>query len=499
MNIKIHIYFLRFFLKKPFLYIFILALMLRLGAFVLSEPFNSTYAERLLWSGDPFEYATLARSLYERGAFSITWPEAMPNAFRTPGYPLIIMLFSQGNINLIWVVVLIQVLFDSIFALIFAYIIKLCFASRRIALVSGFLYSVYPEAIFWSTQLFPENVGLWFAVIGVGFLAASLQTRVNNLARFKILRLLGCLLIGFTVLIKPNWLLLPPLVAVWILFQFYNTKFAGRFLNLFACITLLGLPTFSWMAWNKTQWGNWTINYGQTAFKESLSSSILNKNDSEMIPVSLLWSREMKLHALIPDFSQPNYLPKSHLNVYDWSSNSLYQDKAITDAQFKLVVFDNFTDYVKVHIQGLIYLLASPGSNFIIKAYGLSDYTTQSHANFASSESNLLELARTKLLVSDNAIIRSFITAIVLSFVALVFATSLTQIFFEIRAHRIFVAGGPWVAYLIFSILVILIIGAGGTFRYRYALLVSLMPYASLFICSCAKFIINDPLNKNPK
>jgi len=481
---------------RPLVFIFLLALSLRLAAFAVSGPSHSSYAERLLCFGDPFEYVTLARSLHERAAFSVTWPEPMPNAFRTPGYPILIMLICQGRIEFLWAFVLVQVLIDSIFATALAWVVQVCFASRRVALVSGVLYAVCPEGVFWSTQLFPETAGLWFTVSGIGLLAASINSAHNTKQRAAFLRYCGCLLLGCSVLIKPNWLLLPPIVGLWLVFHLRGSGFGSTFKMLAACFILLALPGFSWMGWNKLHWGNWTINYGQTAFKESLSASVIRKTGSLTAPASSVWSREMNLHLLIPDFSQPNFLPESHRNVTEWSSSALATDKAFTDAQYTSVTLNNFPSYLSIHGQGLLYLLASPGSDFIARAFGLSDPNTGIYANFASSNASLFELVRTKLFSTENALLRVAITALVLSFVALILIGSLIQLITEIKSGKVFTTGGPWVSYLVYSFLLIAIIGAGGTFRYRYAILVAFIPYAAAFISSkpssrCYTYIIN--------
>ncbi|MFZ4773859.1 MAG: hypothetical protein ACOYM3_00755 [Terrimicrobiaceae bacterium] len=465
-----------------FLSIIAVALVLRLFVFLYSQPWEHSWDNRVLYTGDPFEYLTLARSLVERHEFSVTWPEPMPNGVRTPGYPLFLSLTCQGQTNLMWISVLAQVVLDSLFSGLFAVIATRCFRSHKVGILSGFLYAVFPDAVFWPTQIFPESIGVWFAVGGVGLLERFASGNCKHFWQQTTFALSGCLLLGLAVLIKPNWLFLPFVAAIWISYHIISRPQGSRII-LTGALCILFAPMTSWVCWNKYNWGNWTINYGSVMFKESISSSLINKNGSSEIPISKVWSDEMKLQALVPDFNEKHFVPPSFLRVTTWNKDSLSRDTARVNQQYKRVILENFPEYLKMHAGGIAYLLFSPGSNFVAKALDPKFEMKDSSANFATSQKSLVEILHARLLDVDASWLAISWTGLTLAYLCVLYLFSLifAGIFYT-RGFSASLLGGPWLIYVLVSGISIILIGAGGTSRYRYGLVAAMIPYASFAI-----------------
>jgi hypothetical protein len=466
--------------------IFLLALMLRSIAFIAAQPWEESWHQRLLYSGDPFEYITLARSLWERQAFSSTWPEPMPNGFRTPGYPIFLGALSGGQIDLIWIAVLVQIILDSAFAAAFSKIVEACFRSRDLGFTAGVLYSCYPEAIFWSTQIFPENMGVWFAAGGLGFIAIALRTQKARLRTAAFVS--GAAAIGLTILIKPNWLLMPMITAFWLTMRAARGDRIGR-LSLPVSLILLALPALFWMSWNWYNWGNWTINYGHVAFKEAIVSGLVKKTGTRELPFSANWSHEMDLHCLMPDFSLVNYLPIKNSSVTSWSRDSLSRDKAAIDAQYARLIADNPLPYINMHLSGSAYLLVSPGNNFMLNAFVRENRNPHLHAIFATGGSGFFDLLKQKVFAGQLSVVSMVLAACVLCYLIICYIGSFATLLRAILCKDFFSLGGPWLCYLAFSALNVALIGPGGTSRYRYALMVALLPYAAKFVLKVAQGI----------
>lgn len=466
--------------------IFLLALILRSTAFIATQPWEESWHQRLLYSGDPFEYLTLARSLWERQAFSTTWPEPMPNAFRTPGYPIFLGALCGGQIDSMWIAILVQVILDSAFAAAFAKIVEACFRSRDLGFTAGVLYSCYPEAIFWSTQMFPENMGVWLAACGLGFIAIALQTQKTALRTVALV--CGSAVIGLTILIKPNWLIMPIITGFWLTFRAARGDRIGRLMLTFSLLVLV-LPTLFWMSWNWYNWGNWTLNYGHVAFKEAIVTGLIKKTDTHELPVSATWSREMDLHMLMPDFSRANYLPLKNSSVRSWSRDSLSRDKAAVDAQYSRLTLDNPLTYANMHLSGAVYLLVSPGNEFMRNAFVRDNRKPHLYAIFATSGSGFFDLLKQKVFAGQLSLVSMALAVFVLFYAAICYTGAFATLLRTVMSKDFFSLGGPWFCYLAFSALNVALIGPGGTSRYRYALMVGLLPYASKFILRVGRII----------
>jgi hypothetical protein len=461
--------------------IFLTAVLVRLALFAFSQPWEPSWHARLLYSGDPFENVTLARSLVERGDFSITWPEPIPNGIRTPAYPLFLAFATAGQIELLWLAVLVQIFLDSLCATAVAVVVGRCFQNHSLGIISGFAYALMPEAVFWSTQLFAESMGVWFVVAGIGFFS-FLPNRHATLGLLNTVHLLaGALFVGLLVLIKPNWLFMPFLAAAWLtcgLLFFWRCRYCIP-LGILA-LTLLFAPLASWLSWNKFHWGNLSMSFGQVMFKQSIATSLIQRSGSQTVPAIEHWSDEMRLHMLTPDFSQPNYMPSSFTTVTSWNPGALAGDKKLTDNQFFELLLKDPLRYVMLHTSGTIYLLTSPGSNFVTTAVDPGFTAAESAANFASSNESLYGLLQKRALANAKPAFWIVWSVIALATLGAIYA--LTGVFACLLAAKRTswrILANPWILYLVFAGLSVVLIGAGGGSRYRFTLLVALLPYAS--------------------
>lgn len=195
---------LKVFTKKnvPLFLILLIALVIRLGLFILIHP---EHPERA-YSPDSFEYLNSALSIYHTGQFNQdASPGSAPETKRTPGYPALIaavyFFAGEGNDT---VFIIIQILIGSILIPWFTYILGHQLLSHRIGLIAAGLIAIDPGHIVFSFSVLTETI---YTVILMGamiFLVKSVQKRRD------IVSLILCIvLVSAATYIRPASLYLP--------------------------------------------------------------------------------------------------------------------------------------------------------------------------------------------------------------------------------------------------------------------------------------------------
>ncbi|HOE03756.1 MAG TPA: glycosyltransferase family 39 protein [Bacteroidales bacterium] len=149
--------------------------------------------------GDTQTYMTMATNLVDHGSYSTSPDNLNGVASRLPGYPLllsIVYLICGRNILLsFFVVITLQILADVLSAY-FLYRISLKYLnSKRIALLSMLLYSIYPFIIVWVPVVATETFSVFFMLWGLLILGAA--PKIRNC-------LIGGALLAVSVFMRPQ-------------------------------------------------------------------------------------------------------------------------------------------------------------------------------------------------------------------------------------------------------------------------------------------------------
>jgi hypothetical protein len=128
------------------------ALLLRIGFFMVVQPWDKQVLQETILVGDPDGYHNMALSIINSGSFS--YHKYMPfekikgdvSAERTPGYPLFVsfvyFLFGVRP----WLVILFQLLVN-VGSLILIYVLAKKVFEKKIAIIAALLYAIEPHAI----------------------------------------------------------------------------------------------------------------------------------------------------------------------------------------------------------------------------------------------------------------------------------------------------------------------------------------------------------------
>ncbi|MCL5998251.1 MAG: glycosyltransferase family 39 protein [Chloroflexi bacterium] len=190
------------------LVVFMVALLLRLGYLAWRWPLLPD------WNVDATGYHQLAVNLVQRGIFSLnTEPPFHPDAIRTPGYPLFIAAVYVLTGISPRAVLVVQAVLDAVTALLVMGISRNLGLPKGIAAVTGLLYALSPLAWRYSAELYVESI-LAFAVAVMFWLLSRPSMRPGWAG---ILGLgVAC---GVTLLVKPNMVLLPVILAIALLIR----------------------------------------------------------------------------------------------------------------------------------------------------------------------------------------------------------------------------------------------------------------------------------------
>ena len=178
---------------KDGLIIFFLALLVRVGyAFLFVEP-------EYLFTEDQTLYIKLAQQFPDSGFLGLT-PERMP------GYPLFIVSIYSIFGEVIWSVILIQILLDSISCIMIATIAHLLFDKGF--WIAGVLSSINLNMVILSSTFLPDTLFLFLFILFLFSFSQYLQNK--NIRWFFLLTLF----ISLATLVRPSSYYLLPILLI---------------------------------------------------------------------------------------------------------------------------------------------------------------------------------------------------------------------------------------------------------------------------------------------
>jgi len=194
-----------FFNKNTLLIIIFLAFVIRMVCFVSLQPWKTDVVKNTIVIADASEYHQLAVSLLTKKSFEDY------NAFRTPGYPVLVAMLYSISSSKVWFVLLFQI-FLSLISVLFVYKIALIIFSRKVGLFSAFLFAIDIYQAWYTITLLTDTFFVFLFLASIYYLCKSIKE--NNLLSIG----LSALFLGMATLVRPISFLFPFIVIVFILF-----------------------------------------------------------------------------------------------------------------------------------------------------------------------------------------------------------------------------------------------------------------------------------------
>lgn len=470
-------------IKKLCFFIFIVAAGLRLILFLSSAPWNPEWPKKMITS-DSFEYFMLGQSLLERGVFSYTWPEPMPHALRLPGYPVFVALTSMGaQKDCLWLTSLTQILLDSLFAVFLIRIIGDLFSNANVGLLASMIYSVSPDAIFWSTQIMPESISVWIMIITLYGLSRLVPDRFS----MKFVAF-GAIIGGIAPMIKPAWQYFTLGFLVFFVINIYRNKGIKTKLALLFLLVIYCSPSVFWSVRNWIHWSVPSISVNGPLAKTWAAKAILEGAGAERVAQIPDYSKEMAYHiGFVADYTKENWIPDRFRNVQQWDSNGLWQEMEDSKNLLPLVLINHFGLYVKSSFLGTTDVIFSPQNKLIMDFLGISiesdpKWKTMSGEHL-SKKDDIYKFISARL----NSPITLFWSFYGLSFLSVFYIST----FIAIPTYFKNFIFSPWTIYLLAVTPMIFLMGPLGQSRYRFTMVQPLLPIASIGIYLVLKFFKN--------
>lgn len=222
--------------------IILLAFIIRMAFFISLQPWvNDVVNNSILVFGDASEYHRLALSVLNNKSFEDF------GALRTPGYPVFVALIYGISSGSVWFVLLMQILL-SLGSVFLVYKISLTIFSRKIALLSAFLFTIDLHQVFYSVALMSETLFVFLFLASIYYLCKGIKK--NSLSSIC----LSAFILGIATLVRPISYLFP-FIAVIIIFGLGNLKLKMRMAYSLFFSVIFMVSISPWLLHNYSNFG----------------------------------------------------------------------------------------------------------------------------------------------------------------------------------------------------------------------------------------------------
>ena len=224
------------------IFIFCLTVFIRMTyAFSIQSFFGE---DVFLSYSDAFIYEVLAKNMVSSGVFSeaLVAPELVPDAMRTPGYPIFLAIFEYLNVPRILIIFAQNILAGIIAVLIYRLSLGM-FNSHLSGIIASAFYAFDPTAIYWTNLLMSDQFAGFFFILTV-YLFWKKKYAWSGVA------------LGITALIRPIFLYLAPIFLL--AFIFIDIEKSKKIKALFFTFSFL-VVVFPWMLRNYFLFGSWQL------------------------------------------------------------------------------------------------------------------------------------------------------------------------------------------------------------------------------------------------
>lgn len=163
--------------------IFFVGLAFRLFLVVyiaVSNPYGWDFFNNAQYQGsDQADFAKLAQNIADHGVFSFAdGSPFQPDNFRTPLFPYLAAL-SYWLTGGLWLYLFFNILISAGLGLIVYELSRQIFTSRRLALVSGLVFSLLPYGAYLSTMVMADNLFAFFFILTLLFTVKFLKAPID--------------------------------------------------------------------------------------------------------------------------------------------------------------------------------------------------------------------------------------------------------------------------------------------------------------------------------
>ena len=357
-------------IKKTAL-VLLLCLGFRLIFFFAVAPWDPRVREGQILKGDALEYHLLAKNLAENHRFAGQTFYQL-DAIRTPGYPLFVGFFYLFFGAVPWIVLLAQILLDSISCALF-YLILARLISPKAAVPSAIMYAMDPFLIFHSSTLLSDIPFIFLCLVAFFFIANIIDVGYQKRKFFPLA--LSAIFFGLATLTRPISLYLPPLIALFLLFHFRGKiKFALKYASVY--LLVFAVTIAPWLVRNQVCYGQLSLSTSgaYNLLVRSVAPIIMHKNDLDA------HSARKMLFDEADELMARDGLSSAHLN--DFQKARYWQRAAIGHLRSEPLKF------LKFHVLGMIHTLANLGTrsyaDFLGMKTGVEPLDIKQYAGFVS-------------------------------------------------------------------------------------------------------------------
>ena len=219
-----------------------------------------------------------------------------PSLFRTPGYPLFLALLGATSGDHITAVLIVQMLLDSLTAVLLAAIAWHLFGSERAALLTGLLYALCPVMARLCAYILSEQLAICF-IIAALYLALTYRSRLSLTLQ------IACWFAA--TMVRPSFVLLP-LIVTGVLLVRPQLQLAWK--RQVAVVGLYLLLVLSWIGFNYARTGQ----------------AVISTN-----PQVSFYIYEPPTVRMVDDLSWPQYIRLAVLNPPEFDRQFAIHEKAI--------------------------------------------------------------------------------------------------------------------------------------------------------------------------
>lgn len=219
-----------------------LCLVLRLSFFAAFQPWQEQTEKQEVLKIDALGYHELATNLLQNKSFSYE-VNGKPDALRTPGYPLFIAAIYSVFGNAPWVVMLFQIVLDTVTCLILMLTLSRLF-THRVAFVSSLFYALDPFLVFYCSTLLSDILFVFLLVLSSYAFAAAYRSGPGGKGDWYYASY--GLLLGIATLVRPISVYILLLLALFFFAGYWKDKTRAIRLTAICSITFF-LAIFPWL------------------------------------------------------------------------------------------------------------------------------------------------------------------------------------------------------------------------------------------------------------
>jgi 4-amino-4-deoxy-L-arabinose transferase-like glycosyltransferase len=390
--------------RNDLLIVILIAFIIRIVVFVSLQPWNSEQVNKTILVSDASEYHQLAFSLLSKKSLEDF------DAFRTPGYPVFVALIYGIFSNNIWFILLVQIVLNVI-SVFLVYKIALTVFSRKIALLSAFIFAIDIEQALIAVKLLTDTLFVFLFLSAIYYLCKSIKE--NNLSSICI----SAILLGTATLVRPISFLFP-FIAVFSVLVLCNLKIKMKLVYSLVFSFVFIVTISPWLLHNYSKYG------------EPKLSAISGYN---LLFFNIAYTEVHKTGKTI-DQVRTDLIDMAIKQGADTTGPITFKNSQIYSNIAKHYIKDNFILYCKGHFMGILNMYANLDTQSI---------TTIFHRKY--NPSNIVIYGEPNIFITiidffkSRSIIEIFIAFVIGTYLLINYLLTFTAIILLIRKNEKFV------------------------------------------------------------